>query len=564
MKNLDNLCINCFEELTEGSVCDNCGYDNDTVSDIIYLQPKTMLNDRYAIGALVSHESDAATYMAYDTQLEKAVTVREFLPKGIANRLEGNLEVHIRERYKPSFDSLKTSFLNLWNTISTLKNLSAVIPTYDVFELNETAYAVSEYMESITLREFLLRNPDGNILWDQARIMFMPVLTTLEALHANNIIHGGICPDNLVLCRDGKVRLKGFCISEANTMSSALEFNVNDGYTALEQYDNNHKMCPATDIYAFSACIFRALVGQNPPDAKSRESNDKLMIPNTIAEKIPTYVIRALGGGLQIYPEKRIQDIDTFREQLNAAPAVVAAAAQDSVVKKEVVPPIRTVKEEYDPIQEEEHYKGYPGYDNNKKGKNSKIIIIVLAVLIAAAVAAAVVIANNGGFGTDETTTESTTLAQYEVPDFTSAGYTQSDIENNGAWNEQFTITFTSKYSTDVEEGIVFEQSVDAGETVDAGTEIELTVSKGVQTEEVPDVNGKTLEEATEILNEKGFTVSTVEIYNDGSHVADTVKESYGSAPAAGEICAVGEEIVLQVYGEVETTTTTTTEAEEE
>lgn len=75
-------------------------------------------------------------------------------------------------------------------------------------------------------------------------------------------------------------------------MSSELEFNVNEGYTAIEQYDNNHKMCPATDIYAFSACIFRALVGQNPPSAKSREANDKLMIPNTIAEKIlPTLFV---------------------------------------------------------------------------------------------------------------------------------------------------------------------------------------------------------------------------------------------------------------------------------
>lgn len=256
------------------------------------------------------------------------------MPKGIATRLEGNVEVHVREKFKSSYDKLKESFIKLWTTISELKSLSAVIPTYDVFELNETAYAVSEYIETITLREFLLRNPDGNILWDQARIMFMPVLTTLEALHANGIIHGGICPDNLVLCRDGKVRLNGFCISEANTMSSELEFNVNEGYTAIEQYDNNHKMCPATDIYAFSACIFRALVGQNPPSAKSREANDKLMIPNTIAEKIPTYVIRALGGGLQIYPEKRTQDIETFREQLNASPTVQAAAAQEEEVKK--------------------------------------------------------------------------------------------------------------------------------------------------------------------------------------------------------------------------------------
>lgn len=82
------------------------------------------------------------------------VTVREFLPKGIAARLEGSVDVHVRERFKPSFDKLKNSFIRLWETISELKNLSAVIPTYDVFELNSTAYAVSEYMETISLREF--------------------------------------------------------------------------------------------------------------------------------------------------------------------------------------------------------------------------------------------------------------------------------------------------------------------------------------------------------------------------------------------------------------------------
>ena len=55
-------------------------------------------------------------------------------------------------------------------------------------------------------------------------------------------------------------------------------------------------------------------------------------------------------------------------------------------------------------------------------------------------------------------------------------------------------------------------------------------------------------------LTDKGFKVSTVEVYNDGSHTANTVKESYASAPAAGSTAAVGEEIVLQVYGEVQTT----------
>lgn len=304
----------------------------------------------------------------------------------------------------------------------------------------------------------------------------------------------------------------------------------------------------------FPLAFFRALVGQNPPDAKSRELNDKLMIPNTIAEKIPTYVIRALGGGLQIYPEKRTQDINTFREQLNASPTVIATASQDEKVQRENK---RTEKaEDFEPVIEEEYYKGYPVYDDKpKKNKNNKIIIVVLVILIIAAIGAGVYVAKNGGIGKkEENTSPSVAVAQYEVPDFVSAGYNQSDIENNGAWNKQFKLTFTSKYSTDVEEGIVFEQSIEAGKKVDQNTEIVLTVSKGVQTESVPNVAGQTVDEATKALTDKGFKVSTVEVYNDGSHTANTVKESYASAPAAGSTAAVGEEIVLQVYGEVQTT----------
>lgn len=548
---IDNYCMNCFGELKNGCICEHCGYDNDTQADMMYIPPKTVLADRYVIGAVQSHDSDAVTYIAYDTQLDTVVNVREFLPKGIANRLEGNLDVHIRERYKASYDVYKASFINLWQTIIKMRSLSAVIPTYDVFELNGTAYAVSDNMEYITLREFLLRNPDGNIMWEQARLMFMPVLTTLEALHANGIIHGGICPDNLVLCRDGKVRLKSFCITEANISSSALEFNANEGYTALEQYDNKHKPCPATDIYAFSACIFRALVGQNPPDAKSREANDKLMIPNTIAENIPTHVIRALGGGLQIYPEKRTQSINTFREMLNVSPTVVAAASQDAKAGERANQPAQPEKQEYKAPEKQ-------------KTSASKVVIIILVILIVIAAGAGVAIAKNGGFGNNEQSTEPTVqLASYTVPDFISQGFTQSDIQNNGAWNKQFKITYDAEYSADVAEGLVFKQSVAKGETVDEGTEIVLTVSKGVKTEVLPDVGGLTLEDATKTLEKLGFKVSTVEVYNDGGHTKGTIKSSYGSAPMAGEKVAVGEEIILQVYGEEITTTAPAEDASE-
>lgn len=545
MKDFDNLCMNCFEKLTSGSVCENCSYDNDTMAEMMYLQPKTVLNDKYLVGAVIEHESDAVVYSGYDLQLNTKINIREFLPAGIANRLEGNLDVHVRERYRASFENYKDSFIKLWTTIVKMHNLSAVVPAYDVFELNGTAYAICEDMNTMSLREFLIRTPEGNITWERARLMFMPVLTTIEALHANGIIHGAICPDTLVLCHDGKIRLKGFSISSANTQNSAFIFNEHEGYTALEQYENNnHKLCPATDIYAFSACIFRALVGQNPPGAKERELNDKLMIPNAIAEKIPTYIIKALGGGLQVYPEKRTQTIEKFRELLNAAPSVVAASAP-------------VITDENDPVKEEEHYRGYPDYDESEKKSNaSKIVIAILAVLIVVAVIAGAYLVKSGKIMNNKETEASTTqpLATYTVPDFVSAGYKQSDVQNTDAWNTQFKITYNSEFSVDAEEGIIFKQSVAAGETVEEGTEIVLTVSKGVETAEVDDVGGLSLDEATKILKEKGFNVSTVEVYNDGEYTPDTVKKVHGIAPQAGSVVAVGEEIILQVYGEVMTT----------
>lgn len=540
MRDLDNLCANCWEELTEGSVCAECGYDNDTQNDSVYLKTKTVIAGQYVIGNIIKIESDSVTYSGYDGQLDKPILIREFFPKGIASRFDDSDELHVRQKYVNDFARYKKSFYNLWTTMQKLHNLSAVVPVYDLAEANGTYYAIIEKTESVPLREYLLRNEEGYILWDTARLMFMPVLTTIEALHSNGIVHGSITPDNLVLCRDGKVHLAPFPITEASDQLTAMEFTENDGYTALEQYNNKHRICAATDIYSFSACIYRALVGSNPPSAVSREANDKLMIPNTIAEKIPMHVIKALVNGLQIYPEKRVKTVEDFRELLDAAPAVKAKAA----------------------VEQEDIYQkgakgGYPEYNESNGDKKRKAVVAILIILIVAAIAAAVYVVQFSGLidnGKNNTTTTQP-VKTYQVPNFSGVGYTQSDIENNGAWNEQFKFTFQGEYSADTEEGIIFKQSVAAGETVDQGSEIILTVSKGIQTQTVPDVRGLALDEATKQLEDLGFKVSTVEVYNDGTHVANTVKNTDASAPAAGTLAAVGEEVILQVYGEAEPTT---------
>ena len=77
----DNLCMNCFERLTDGSICRKCGFDNDSPADMLLLPRKTLLANRYVVGKDISHESDAVTYMGYDTERESVITIRELLPK---------------------------------------------------------------------------------------------------------------------------------------------------------------------------------------------------------------------------------------------------------------------------------------------------------------------------------------------------------------------------------------------------------------------------------------------------------------------------------------------------
>ena len=117
MRELDNLCVNCWGELTSGSVCNDCGYDNDVENDTMYLPAKTILQDKYIVGTVQKHDSDAVTYLGYDGQLDRLILIRELYPKGIANRLEGNTDLHIRQRYLDEFENIKKSYYKLWTTL---------------------------------------------------------------------------------------------------------------------------------------------------------------------------------------------------------------------------------------------------------------------------------------------------------------------------------------------------------------------------------------------------------------------------------------------------------------
>ena len=132
-----------------------------------------------------------------------------------------------------------------------MRSLTAIIPVLDIFEANETGYAVSEFVETITLREFLLKSRTGYLTFEQTKALLMPVVSTVSKLHEMGIVHCGISPNSLCLGRDGKIRLTDFMIPDARVMNSGFSAEPVSGYAAIEQYSRSGSIGPWTDVYAF-------------------------------------------------------------------------------------------------------------------------------------------------------------------------------------------------------------------------------------------------------------------------------------------------------------------------
>jgi serine/threonine-protein kinase len=276
----------------------------------------------------------------------------------------------VDEALQDTYFSLLNDFLDMWRNIARIRGFSALIPVLDIIEENNTAYVVTEYIESLSLREFLLRSKTGYLNWEKAKLLFMPVLSLLSNLHNIGIIHYGISPDTLLIGRDGKLRLSGFCISQVRFEHTGMTPEHFDGYTPLEQYGYSLTSGEWSDVYAFCAVIYRALVGSVPQDAISRSKNDQLIIPARYAEVIPGYVINALMNGLQVDYSDRTQSVETLHEELSATPSAVISSYSGVNLPSDEKPKAET---KTDPVVYVE--------DDSTQRAIIKTVIIILAVV---------------------------------------------------------------------------------------------------------------------------------------------------------------------------------------
>ncbi len=567
MTDISRLCMECLGEKHENGICPHCGKKTEVIQNSPLLPVKSIVAQRYLIAKAQKRNSEGITYSAFDIKLNKPVSIREFFPENIAKREADLISVGVAPENNSVYTQYLNAFVLMWIKLQRLKGLSALISVNEVFQDNGTAYAVYDESERITLRDYLLETKEGFISWEKARILFMPILSTLGTLHTSGIIHKGINPSAFVFSKDGKLKLTDFCIEAVRTTTGALDSEIFDGYAAYEQYTINKQLGPWTDIYSFCSVLYRSLIGTTPIDAKTRAQNDRMMIPAKFAEQLPPYVINALINGMAIDPEDRTDNIEQLRNDLSASPRVIGASAPTytppvTVEKKPVpekAPPARQTpapQPRQNPQQrkpassEADRIKARQALENEAKNKKKNALIIALfAVLGILIISIAVLVFALVNDDTEPTRTEQTTIGTslVQVPNFVNGKI--ADILADKTYTDCFDIKTVQESSSTVAEGYVISQSIPANATANIGETITLTVSSGPKSFAMDDVTGWTYEQAEKHLTEQGFVCSKSYFHNDGTHTPETVVET---TPAAGELVNEGASVTIIVYTAVE------------
>ncbi len=558
MANADRLCMGCMNPLPGGRTeCGICGYPVNGENPTEYLPVGTNLSERYMVGRVLSVCGDAALYIGYDGVLKAPIYIREFLPSTLCERAR-NGAVKVIGGCETIFQEYLTEFRNHARTLARLRDLPAMIPLYDIFEQNGTAYTVGEYAEG-TLLSTYIKQKGGRLKWDEARRLFLPLLSSITALHAAGILHLAICPDNILIGTDGKLHLRGFAIPQARTVNTDLKPQLMTGYAAPEQYDFEQVCTAATDVYGLAATIFHTITGNPPPDGSMRDkSNRDLLLSAEVADEVPTHVAAALSNALQVLPENRTATVEELHNQLSAAPAVSAILDGGPAT---VVEPDETAKSE-------------------KRGSIKYPLIIGIGIvgllLIIAGAVIAFIYPNLFESGVGSTSTNGTlppaTTASSDVNSQNPGGntdtvpnllnknyYSISKTTDNGFKVELEAMVFSNSAAR----GTIMSQTPDAGAEAEVGGTIRVIISIGPEKVQVPDLRGWKQEHATTFLEALGFKVDVIKV-QDSDYERGYVDST---SPGADTGMEWGQTILLRVSDvspstqptDEETTGTTTT-----
>ncbi len=471
-----------------------------------------------------------------------------------------------------------------------------IVNVYDVGAENDIYYIVMELVEGITLKKYIERK--ARLSYKEAVSIAIQVSMGIEAAHNNHIIHRDIKPQNIIISREGKVKVTDFGIAKAatsNTITSNVMGSVH--YTSPEQARGGYSD-EKSDIYSLGITLFEMLTGRVPFNGETtvaiaiKHIQEEMVSPKEFVPEIPSSVEAIVLKCCQKSPDRRYQNMSEVIADLKQS---LISPDEDFVVNRDMdeEASTRTISEDemnqikrkaqrQDAYEEQmrlntqytrppmdEEYDGEEEYyeEDEYDAGDSKMekITVVLAVLAGVVICAVVLMVVGKIFGVmntddigskiDPDTEESSNqmLPSESVPDSSASDVLTVKMSDVLGWNVEdakkeivrigLVPEVTMVESELYEENTVISTDILAGEDVEVNTTVVLTVSAGTQAVEVPAVTGLTYEEACNKITGEGLTVSRLESYSATVEKGKVIAQN----PLGGEPIAPGGTVILSV-----------------
>ncbi|MBR2039931.1 MAG: Stk1 family PASTA domain-containing Ser/Thr kinase [Clostridia bacterium] len=471
------------------------------------------LDGRYEIQEIIGVGGMAVVYKAFDNQENRIVAI-----KILKDEFTSNQEFIRR-------------FKNESKAIAMLSHQN-IVNVYDVSFGDLIQYIVMEYIEGITLKEFIERQ--GSLRWKDAVHFTIQILRGLQHAHDKGIVHRDVKPQNIMVLADGTIKVTDFGIarftrSDQRTITDKAIGSVH--YISPEQA-RGEKTDEKSDIYSVGVMLYEMITGQMPFQADSAVSVAIMQLqrepksPTEINGSIPEGLEQITMHAMQKTPERRYQssaemlcDLDAFRKD----PAITFGYnyfVDDSptrfvggVVEKE---PVVEMEEE----------------DEKEKSSIIPILTGVAVTLVLALVVLGIIFIPKFLNGS---------TAEIACPDFVGKQY--EEILDNDEYVANFKFEDEWDHSEDYEYGYVFEQSENAGEMLKKGANITLYISMGQNTKTVPDVMDKSESAAKTLLESQGFKTTIVEMEDEEIEKGKVIR----TEPQVGKVVEPNAKITIYV-----------------
>ncbi len=464
----EKSCIFCQGPLSD-DVCGWCGFAQRPESQIPGTLDYGTAVDVYITGDVITMDGESSSYLAYDTQNQRKVILKEFLPVSMVAPRE-NHTVKVQRGKEVLFKNLMMDFCDLYTALSKIES-KAIQKVLSVFHANGTAYVALEYVKGDSLAQNLIKRGKP-YTFKEARWLFQDVFRLMKTLEDKNIVHGGISDETLIITPENTPVLTGFAIGDLRVKNEHIVYKLYDGFSAPEQYVANRFSGFYTDIFSLAVLFNYAITGKTYTEGMFRTKS--------LDRHIPKYALDALNHATKLSVSDRIDNIEDFVLML------------DNKAEMEKPKPKNPAKTE---LKFDKKYIPYA-------------LVAVILVVFAVAISS---MSDRPPIENSSSRTESEIIKDtVTVPDFRGQNY--SDVMNNREYTQDFYFTFDEEYSNSYPLGQIIAQSPNPKDEVAPGTLIYLTVSKGETMVMVPEgLVGLKLEEAKKILDSIGIKYAVLE-----------------------------------------------------